>query len=70
MSLDILLIALEALHKETRPRFRCLEAYWMKYYSLSMHLVKDIEISENFTYLGCVVYNDGGLSQELYGGLA
>ena len=28
---------------------------------------EDIEISENFTNLGSVVLNDGGLSQEIIG---
>ena len=35
----------------------------MKQYSLSMR--DDIEILKNFTYLGSVVHNDGGSSQEV-----
>ena len=45
-SLEILEMALEALHKEakleTRPRFRCLEAYCIKQYSLSMRVARTL----------------------------
>ena len=51
-SLEILVMALEALHEEVkplglkiswpRPRFKCLEACWMKQYSLSMRVARTL----------------------------
>ena len=59
-SLGVLLMALETLHEEVKclglkvswakTSFRCLEAYWREQ---SVHECgQDIEILENFTYLG------------------
>ena len=46
-SLEVLVMALEALHKDLRfpgprPRSRCLEACWMKQYCLSMHVARTL----------------------------
>ncbi|XP_045130705.1 uncharacterized protein LOC123515887 [Portunus trituberculatus] len=48
----------------TKPRFRCLEVYWMKLQSVHA-CGEDIKISENLKYLGSVVRNDGWSSQEV-----
>ena len=46
-SLEVLVMALETLHEDLRvlgprPRSRCLEAYWMKQYSLSMRVARTL----------------------------
>ena len=44
-SLEILVMALEALHEEVKPvgpRSRCLEACWMKQSSLSMRVARTL----------------------------
>ena len=51
-SLEVLVMALEALHEEVKPlglsfpgpspRSRCLEVYWMKQYSLSMCVARTL----------------------------
>ena len=51
-SLEVLVTALEALHEEVnpwdsrllrrRPRCRCLEAYWMKQYGLSVRVARTL----------------------------
>ena len=68
-------MALEALHKKLKPLG--LQVSWAKTKVQvfggfldetvqSVHACgKEIEISENFTYLGNVEHNDGGLSQEV-----
>ena len=56
-SLEILVMPLEALHKEVKPlevqvswpkasRFRCLKTNWMKQYSLSMCVARTLRSSE------------------------
>ncbi|KAG0712241.1 hypothetical protein GWK47_018914 [Chionoecetes opilio] len=55
-SLEVLVMALEALHEEakplglkvsgSRPRSRCLEAYWMKQYSLFMRVLFEITVGD------------------------
>ncbi|KAG0719946.1 hypothetical protein GWK47_049448 [Chionoecetes opilio] len=69
-SLEVLVMALEALHEEAKPLG--LEVYWLKtkvqvFGRLldetvqSVHACgKDTEILESFTYLGSAVQNDGG----------
>ncbi|KAG0713853.1 hypothetical protein GWK47_015271 [Chionoecetes opilio] len=74
-SLEVLVMALEALHEEAKPLE--LEVSWLKtkvqvFGDLldeavqSVHACgKDIEILESFTYLGSAVHNDGGSRQEV-----
>ena len=74
-SLEVLVMALEALHEETKPLG--LQVSWPKtkvqvFGGLldetvqSVHACgEDVEISENFTYLGSVVHNNGGSRQEV-----
>ncbi|KAG0728970.1 Exportin-6-B [Chionoecetes opilio] len=74
-SLEVLVMALEALHEEAKPLG--LEVSWLKtkvqvFGDLldeavqSVHACgKDIEILESFTYLGSAVHNDGGSRQEV-----
>ncbi|KAG0723026.1 LINE-1 retrotransposable element ORF2 protein [Chionoecetes opilio] len=74
-SLEVLLMALEALHGEAKPLG--LEVSWLKtkvqvFGELldeavqSVHACgEDIEILESFTYLGSAVHNDGGSRQEV-----
>ncbi|KAG0722631.1 Retrovirus-related Pol polyprotein from type-1 retrotransposable element R2 [Chionoecetes opilio] len=74
-SLEVLVIALEALHEEATPLG--LEVSWLKtkvqvFGGLldetvqSVHASgEDIEILESFTYLGSAVHNDGGSRQEV-----
>ncbi|KAG0720083.1 Hyastatin [Chionoecetes opilio] len=73
-SLEVLVMALEALHEEAKPLG--LEVSWLKtkvqvFGDLldeavqSVHACgEDIEILESFTYLGSAVHNDGGSRQE------
>ena len=74
-SLEVLVMALEALHEEVKPlRFK---VSWAKTKVQvfggvldetvqSVHVCdEDIEILKNFTYLGSVVHNDGGSNQEV-----
>ncbi|KAG0697185.1 Tetratricopeptide repeat protein 17 [Chionoecetes opilio] len=73
-SLEVLVMALEALHEETKPLG--LEVSWLKtkvqvFGGLldetvqSVHACgEDIEILDSFTYLGSAVHNDGGSRQE------
>ena len=68
-------MALEALHEEVKPLG--LKVSWVKTKVQvfggildktvqSVHAcAEDIEILKNFTYLGSVVHNDGGSSQEV-----
>ncbi|KAG0715884.1 hypothetical protein GWK47_010895 [Chionoecetes opilio] len=65
-------MALEVLHEEAKPLG--LEVSWLKtkvqvFEGLVDEIVhacgEDIEISENFTYLGSAVQNDGGSRQEV-----
>ncbi|KAG0726190.1 hypothetical protein GWK47_037100 [Chionoecetes opilio] len=72
-SLEVLVMALEALVKEAKPLG--LEVSWLKtkvqvFGGLqddtvqSVHACsEDIEILESFTYLGSAVHNDGGSRQ-------
>ncbi|KAG0729698.1 Retrovirus-related Pol polyprotein from type-1 retrotransposable element R2 [Chionoecetes opilio] len=74
-SLEVLVMALEALHEEAKPLG--LEVSWLKtkvqvFGDLldeavqSVHACgEDIEILESFTYLGSSVHNDGGSRQEV-----
>ncbi|KAG0710422.1 DNA polymerase alpha catalytic subunit [Chionoecetes opilio] len=74
-SLEVLVMALEALHEEAKPLG--LEVSWLKtkvqvFGGLldetvqSVHACgEDIEILECFTYLGSAVHNDGGSRQEV-----
>ncbi|KAG0710480.1 hypothetical protein GWK47_022710 [Chionoecetes opilio] len=74
-SLEVLVMALEALHEEAKPLR--LEVSWLKtkvqvFGDLldeavqSVHACgEDIEILESFTYLGSAVHNDGGSRQEV-----
>ncbi|KAG0728745.1 Retrovirus-related Pol polyprotein from type-1 retrotransposable element R2 [Chionoecetes opilio] len=74
-SLEVLVMALEALHEEAEPLG--LEVSWLKtkvqvFGDLldeavqSVHACgEDIEILESFTYLGSAVHNDGGSRQEV-----
>ncbi|KAG0720366.1 hypothetical protein GWK47_048649 [Chionoecetes opilio] len=74
-SLEVLVMALEALHEEAKPLG--LEVSWLKikvqvFGDLldeavqSVHVCgEDIEILESFTYLGSAVHNDGGSRQEV-----
>ncbi|KAG0720330.1 putative uncharacterized transposon-derived protein F52C9.6 [Chionoecetes opilio] len=74
-SLEVLVMALEALHQEAKPLG--LEVSWLKtkvqvFGDLldeavqSVHACgEDIEILESFTYLGSAVHNDGGSRQEV-----
>ncbi|KAG0713019.1 Protein fantom [Chionoecetes opilio] len=74
-SLEVLVMALEALHEEAKPLG--LEVSWLKtkvqvFGGLldeavqSLHAGgEDIEILESFTYLGSTVQNDGGSRQEV-----
>ncbi|KAG0712132.1 hypothetical protein GWK47_019124 [Chionoecetes opilio] len=74
-SLEVLVMALEALHEEAKPLG--LEVSWLKtkvqvFGSLldetvqSVHSGSEaIEILESFTYLGSAVHNDGGSRQEV-----
>ncbi|KAG0703357.1 Vinexin [Chionoecetes opilio] len=74
-SLEVLVMALEALHKEARPLG--LEVSWLKtkvqvFGDLLDETVQsvyacgeDIEILESCTYLGSAVYNDDGSRQEV-----
>ncbi|KAG0730377.1 Alpha-ketoglutarate-dependent dioxygenase alkB 7, mitochondrial [Chionoecetes opilio] len=74
-SLQVLVMALEALHEEAKPFG--LEVSWFKtkvqvfggllYETVqSVHTCsEDIEILESFTYLGSAVHNDGGSRQEV-----
>ncbi|KAG0724998.1 Polycomb protein suz12-A [Chionoecetes opilio] len=76
-SLEVLVMALEALHEEAKPLG--LEVSWLKtkvqvFVGLldetvqSVHACgEDIEILESFTYLGSTVHNDGGSRQEVLG---
>ncbi|KAG0713639.1 Pikachurin [Chionoecetes opilio] len=73
-SLEVLVMALEALHEEAKPLG--LEVSWLKtkvqvFGDLLDEAVQtvhacgeDIEILESFTYLGSAVHNDGGSRQE------
>ncbi|KAG0730425.1 2-hydroxyacylsphingosine 1-beta-galactosyltransferase [Chionoecetes opilio] len=73
-SLEVLVMALEALHEEAKPLG--LAVSWLKtkvqvFGDLldeavqSVHACgEDIEILESFTYLGSAVHNDGGSRQE------
>ncbi|KAG0728144.1 Retrovirus-related Pol polyprotein from type-1 retrotransposable element R2 [Chionoecetes opilio] len=73
-SLEVLVMALEALHEEAKPLG--LEVSWLKtkvqvFGDLldeavqSVHACgEDIEILESFTYLGSAIHNDGGSRQE------
>ncbi|KAG0711101.1 putative uncharacterized transposon-derived protein F52C9.6 [Chionoecetes opilio] len=74
-SLEVLVMALEALHEEAKPLG--LEVSWLKtkvqvfgdLLDEAVHSVhacgEDIEILESFTYLGSAVHNDGGSRQEV-----
>ncbi|KAG0720514.1 putative uncharacterized transposon-derived protein F52C9.6 [Chionoecetes opilio] len=74
-SLEVLVMALEALHEEAKPLG--LEVSWLKTKVQvlgdlldeavqSVHACgEDIEILESFTYLGSAVHNDGGSRQEV-----
>ncbi|KAG0711023.1 Iron-sulfur protein NUBPL [Chionoecetes opilio] len=74
-SLEVLVMALEALHEEAKPLG--LVVSWLKtkvqvFGDLldeavqSVHACgEDIEILESFTYLGSAVHNDGGSRQEV-----
>ncbi|KAG0724267.1 putative uncharacterized transposon-derived protein F52C9.6 [Chionoecetes opilio] len=74
-SLEVLVMALEALHEEAKPLG--LEVSWLKtkvqvFGDLldeavqSVHACgEDTEILESFTYLGSAVHNDGGSRQEV-----
>ncbi len=74
-SLDVLVMALEALHEEAKPLG--LEVSWTKtkvqtFGGLlgntvqSVHACgEEIEVLESFTYLGSVVHNNGGSGQEV-----
>ncbi|KAG0724373.1 putative uncharacterized transposon-derived protein F52C9.6 [Chionoecetes opilio] len=74
-SVEVLAVALEALHEEAKPLG--LEVSWLKtkvqvFGGLldetvqSVHACgEDIEILETFTYLGSTVHNDGGSRQEV-----
>ncbi|KAG0714561.1 Retrovirus-related Pol polyprotein from type-1 retrotransposable element R2 [Chionoecetes opilio] len=74
-SLEVLVMALEALHEEAKPLG--LEVSWLKtkvqvFGDLLDEAVQsvyacgeDIEIFESFTYLGSAVHNDGGSRQEV-----
>ncbi|KAG0729032.1 tRNA (uracil(54)-C(5))-methyltransferase [Chionoecetes opilio] len=74
-SLEVLVMALEALHEEAKPLG--LKVSWLKtkvqvFGDLldeavqSVHACgEDIEILESFTYLGSAVHNDGGSHQEV-----
>ena len=74
-SLEVLVMALEALHEEVKPLG--LKVSWAKTKVQvfggvldetvqSVHACgEDIEILKSFTYLGSVVHNDGGSSQEV-----
>ena len=65
-------MGLEALHEEGKPlglhvswgKTRFWEAYWMKQHSLHA-CGEGTEISEKYTYLGCIVDNGGQSSQEV-----
>ena len=73
-SLEVLLMALEALHEEVKPLG--LQVSWAKTKVQAFGGVldetvqsvhargEDIEIFRNFTYFGSVMHNDGGSSQE------
>ena len=74
-SLEVLMMALEALHEEAKPLE--LQVSWLKtkvqvFGSLlhetgqSIHACgEDIDILDSFTYLGSVVHNNGGSCQEV-----
>ena len=71
-SLEVLVMALEALHEAVKPLG--LKVSWAKKLFggaldetlQSVHACgEDFEILKNLTYLGSVVYNDGGSSQEV-----
>ena len=76
-SLEVLVMALDALHEEVKPLG--LKVSWAKTKVQvfggvldetvpiqSVHVCgEDIEILKSFTYLGSVVHNDGGSSQEV-----
>ena len=74
-SLEVLVMALEVLHEEAKPLG--LKVSWPKtkvqdFGGLLDDTVQsvlacgeDVEISENFTYLGSVVHNNGGSRQEV-----
>ncbi|KAG0730593.1 Retrovirus-related Pol polyprotein from type-2 retrotransposable element R2DM [Chionoecetes opilio] len=74
-SLEVLVMALEALHEEAKPLG--LEVSWLKtkvqvFEDLLDEAVQtvhacgeDIEILESFTYIGSAVHNDGGSRQEV-----
>ncbi|KAG0716932.1 Retrovirus-related Pol polyprotein from type-1 retrotransposable element R2 [Chionoecetes opilio] len=74
-SLEVLVMAPEALHEEAKPLG--LEVSWLKtkvqvfgdLLDEAVHSVhacgEDIEILESFTYLGSAVHNDGGSRQEV-----
>ncbi|XP_045118097.1 uncharacterized protein LOC123508419 [Portunus trituberculatus] len=74
-SLEVLLMTLEALHKEVKPlgiQISCHKTKDQVFGALldetvqSFHAYgEDIDISESFTYLDSVVHNDVGLSQEV-----
>ena len=78
-SLEVLVLALEALHEELKPLG--LKVSWAKTKAQvfggvldetvqSVHVCgEDIEILGNFIYLGRVVYNDGGSSQKVVQGI-
>ena len=67
-SLEVLVMALEALHEEVKPLG--LKVSWAKTKVFggvldenvqSLHACcEDIEVLKSFTYLGSVVHNDGG----------
>ena len=79
-SLEVLVMALEALHEEVKPLG--LKVSWAKtkvqvfggVLDETVQYVhacgEDIEILKNFTYLGSVVHNDGGSKKKSHGGLA
>ena len=74
-SLEVLMLALEALHDDAKPLG--LQVSWPKtkvqvFVGLLDETVQsvrvcgeDIDISENFTYLGSVVHNNGGSRHEV-----
>ena len=72
-SLEVLVMALEALHEEVKPlglKVSCAKPKVQVFGGVLDETVQsvnacgeDIRILENFTYLGSVMHNDGGSSQ-------
>lgn len=75
VTLQVLLFALDSVHEEAKPLW--LDVSWPKTKvqvlgnlldktAQSIHAcAKDIETSENITYLGCAMRNDGASNQEV-----